>query len=169
MKKYLSIILAVVAVPVFADVTFDPSTGIGSVGKGDIQTQLFDGNDDDLQANAGDVTFSYESGGTYKVVVEWYTGPAHNRKRHTECLEITTGVSGSVNHEVKTNPQGKITGFDLTGFGDDLVVTDEEIPEVGQQVNSSDNVPKIIISVELEDGSTGGLYAHYGDVSVLLQ
>ncbi len=71
--------------PTFASVTFDPTTGAGFVGKGDVQT-AFGWNNQALQANAADVTFSYNAVDTYSATCSWITGvglPASRRTTST--------------------------------------------------------------------------------------
>lgn len=73
------------AMPTFASVTFDPTTGAGFVGKGDVQT-AFGWNNQALQANAADVTFSYNAVDTYSATCSWITGvglPASRRTTST--------------------------------------------------------------------------------------
>jgi len=199
------IILATLLAPIAVNamVTFDPLTGKGFVGKGDVQT-AFGWNNAALQKNAELVTFTYVTTDTYTVTEVWATG---NMEKPTSINshEITKtkilGISGAPNYDLrKVNGQKQWTGFILTGYNGDPRVTGGELPTpdtivyistwtyidkegVTQTVDiSPDSIPtldgtvetryseggnKAVLSVVLTS-STGGLYANYGIVSVLI-
>ena len=97
-------------------ITFDPATGLGFVGKGDVQ-YTFGWNNAQLQSNAASVMFQVNSveisesswtchkfagqGGTNEIIQE--------RSRTT-----TTSTQGVIAHAVRERNQ--ITGFYLTGY-----------------------------------------------------
>ena len=117
-----------------ASVTFDPSSGTGFVGKGDVQVP-WGWNNATLQAQAGNVTFSYSQidSADYDVTCEWDTGT--RRVVHhvqTTSHDIGSTVAYDVNKANRTNNKGAVTGFNLTGQLN-FVTTDsgDPIPTVG--------------------------------------
>lgn len=90
--------------------------GYGFVGKGDIQ-DLFGWNDATLQANASALSFVFTSSEATSWDCEWYTGPDRNRTRHTVERSTVQDVSTSIAYDARKNKNGKITGFNLNGFG----------------------------------------------------
>jgi hypothetical protein len=105
---------AVITVAAYAAVTFDPATGTGFVGKGDVQT-AFGWNNPQLQANAGGVAFQYYATSTATWTCRWVTGEGTNGEQ-THNLDRTTiqGVSGVVSYDARARNQ--INGFILTGW-----------------------------------------------------
>ena len=79
MKKLFSglaagaLAMGIMASSAFAAVTFDPATGTGFVGKGDVQTAM-GWNNAELQKNAENLKFTYVTETTYAVAVTWTTG-----------------------------------------------------------------------------------------------
>jgi hypothetical protein len=123
MKKSLKTILGLSAlagtiVVTYALTTFDPSTGIGFVGKGDVQTP-WSWNDQTLQAQAENVTFAYNSAqqDIYAVTCEFDTGSGTHVVHHTinKASHVGDTVAYDVTKANRNNPQGKVTGFNLTG------------------------------------------------------
>src|SRR5688572_1529987 len=108
-----------VLVTAYAAVTFDPATGIGFVGKGDLQTP-WGWNDAKLQAEAPGVSFYYHSSATslYSAVCTWTTGEGkkgekiHNVAHNKEVVNV---VSSSVACDLRKNGNNKVTGFNLMG------------------------------------------------------
>ena len=188
MKKTLLIILSVVCVmalfasTAFAAVSFNVQNGTGFVGKGDVQT-AFGWNNAQLQKNLGDVTFYYRSSQEYTVTEEWSTlaGGSKNTfvNTHTVTKVTVCAVKGDVAFEARK--QNQITGINLTGFIGTPSVTGGAIPKVGditvdRKNERSDNTwfegeqyptDTVVTSVELTS-SSGGLYAVYGGVAVLI-
>ena len=131
MRKKLTILLAVAmtallaATAAFAAVTFDPDTGTGFVGKGDVQ-QAFGWNNTQLQQNASGVTFSHV---TSEERVRTCQTPGRPDLRLTEVVTRTTAINSQVAYETRNNKKGAITGFNLTGFGassEETTFTDDE-------------------------------------------
>lgn len=94
-----------------AAVTFDPATGTGFVGKGDVQTALVY-NNKQLQDNAGSLEFAAVS----ETVTErtWICTNSNNQstqERERTTTTTTTGVVSAVARE-----RNQITGFNLTGY-----------------------------------------------------
>jgi hypothetical protein len=131
MKKILGIVIlmlalmALVASPALAAVTFNTEDGTGFVGKGDVQI-AFGWNNAQLQNNANEVTFTYMHTDTYEVVNAWATGNPENPvslNYHTATVTTTVDVNAViVGSPRKVNGQQQFTGFNLTGFGDSTVI-----------------------------------------------
>jgi hypothetical protein len=167
-KLYLAMGMALVAMlvgagAVFAAVTFNPANGTGFVGKGDVQL-AFNWNNNQLQQNAKDVTFSYNSTDTYDVTEEFDTGNPDKPKSINHHI-ITQDKSTTVNSSVTYDPRvrNQITGFNLTGKG--TTTTSGSIPQVGDSCPNGFNC--VVTDVQLVS-SSGGLYAKYGGTSVLI-
>jgi hypothetical protein len=174
-KLYLAMGMALVAMlvaagAVFAAVTFDSSTGKGFVGKGDVQL-AFGWNDSQLQKNANGVSFSYNDTATYTATCTWITGEG-TRGEQTHYVDIPRHrtVNSVVEHEIRTNPKSKVTGFKLTGFG--ATTYEGTVPVVGEACVSDDgsgvaqNGTWSYVSDPVFSG--GALYASYGGNSILL-
>lgn len=169
MKKSLLVslfLLSLVAVS-WATVTFNPATGTGFVGKGDVQI-AFGWNNAQLQNNARYVTFNWNAVDTYAAVCEWVTGEGtRGQQTHTVSIPRHTAVNASIAYDARVRNQ--ITGFNLKGYG--ATVLEGVIPVVGEQC-VSDNGSGIAqngvwISVDLVN-SQGGLYVNYNGNSVLI-
>ena len=99
-------------------VTFNSETGEGFVGKGDVQL-AFDWNNKQLQENARAVRFQVNSGTSTTWVCVRANGnenPRHN----------TTTLSGVLTEVLRENSKGKagaVTGFALSGYDEDNVIT----------------------------------------------
>jgi hypothetical protein len=104
-----------------AAVTFDPATGEGFVGKGDVQ-DVFGWNNRQLQENADDVEFRASS----EVVTEvsWICTNTTNQNEQLRSRTTTTTVSGIV--ETVARERNQVTGFILEGYDGDPVVGDPE-------------------------------------------
>lgn len=118
MKKMIAAVLAVgLATVANADVTFDPVTGQGFVGKGDVQT-AFAWNNAQLQANANALTFVYGAGGVrvYEVHCEktWTTG----KEKKVHLIEKDFRVEVELNRTISYSPRVKnqVTGFNLEAY-----------------------------------------------------
>jgi hypothetical protein len=167
-KLYLAMGLALAAMlvaagTVFAAVNFDSNTGTGFAGKGDVQL-AFSWNNSQLQKNAKDVTFSYNSTDTYDVTIEFDTGNPDNPRsinHHTVTQDKSTTVDSSVAYDPRVKNQ--ITGFNLKGFG--TTTTSGSIPAVGDSCSNGFNC--VVTAVE-KVSSSGGLYANYGTSSILI-
>ena len=136
----LATMLTVLAVlPAMAAVTFDPSTGTGFVGKGDVQL-AFGWNNPQIQSiltgNPQAITFKYVSTDTYEVVRAWATGNPDNPvslNNHIQTITTTVMVNAQINGDPrKTNGQNQFTGFNLLGKGTSTV--DGTLPVVSPTV-----------------------------------
>lgn len=128
-----------------AEVVYDASTGTGFVGKGDVQLAL-GYNNAQMQANAQSLVFTQDSEDVYDVVVEWDTGGIKNQKHHIITQHKTTLLTDLISYDIKTKKQ--VVGFNLTGIAS-VIVDGDAVPQVGDIVNESDNVPKTVTSVTL--------------------
>ncbi|MFF9621379.1 hypothetical protein [Streptomyces griseosporeus] len=152
--------------PALAAVSYDPATGTGFVGKGDVQT-AFGWNNKQLQTNASGVTFTYDATTHYSAVCEWVTGAGtRGQKTHDITLSRHTSVSSAVAYDARVQTQ--ITGFNLTGIS--ASSTTGTVPEAGAPcVGSDDGVDHNGTWVSVtETGSTGSLSVGYGGTSVPL-
>ncbi|HEY5614258.1 MAG TPA: hypothetical protein VIK70_11755 [Lysobacter sp.] len=165
-RAALGLGLALACATAFAAVSFDPDTGIGFVGKGDVQ-DAFSWNNAALQNNAAGVSFSYEATTTYAALCTFTTGDGR-RGQTTHYVPHTIGlsVSSEVNHVVRRHHQ--IDGFELTGFGDSFSETGT-VPVVGSPCMGNQGHDGIWTGVEQLEGGEGGLYVNYGSIKVLLQ
>ena len=140
-KLYLAMGLALMAMfvaagAVFAAVTYDPATGTGFVGKGDVQL-AFNLNNKQLQQNASKVTFTYETVGEYTLLCKaddtTRTNPRTGEVTVTPCAEKefknrVQSVQSSLQGDPRqTKGQNQFTGFNLSGITD-TVTTGESCP-----------------------------------------
>jgi hypothetical protein len=110
-KLYLAMGLALVAMlvaagAVFAAVTFDPATGKGFVGKGDVQL-AFGWNNQQLQQNASQVTFSSTTVSERSWICDRDVGPQTQERARTTTTEA---LLSKIARE-----RNQITGFILQG------------------------------------------------------
>lgn len=169
MKKMLlaaAAATAMISTAAFAAVTFDSATGTGFVGKGDVQI-AYGWNNAQLQSNAKDVRFSYESLDRYEVTCEWYTGPAHNRNQHEVDHKRSTSVQSAVSYEARKNTQGSVNGFILKGFGATTTIGDAP-PLVGSTTwcPGAPGNGAVVTDVVSTGTSGGALFANYGGTGV---
>ncbi len=117
--------LALSATAATAAVTFDPATGTGFVGKGDVQVAL-NYNNKQLQDNAGSLEFEYV--GTVVTEVSWICTNDRNENEQQRERTTTTSISGVVDSVARERNQ--ITGFNLTGFSGTITdsTTDGNVP-----------------------------------------
>ena len=149
----------------FASVTFDPATGTGFVGKGDVQL-AFGWNNQALQQNAQNLTFSYAAEEQYKYDCTFTVEVGRDKVREprTQNRGKESSVSASVAYDARRSNQ--ITGFNLTGFGP--ITTTGEVPVDGGSCPGGPFNDGVISNIELVS-STGGLHVKSGSTSVLLQ
>ena len=122
-----------------ASVTFDPATGTGFVGKGDVQLAL-GLNNAQLQQQAGSLAFTYNASSTVVTEVSWICTNDRNenlqqRERTTTTESSTVGVVNAV-----ARVRNQITGFNLNGYVGDPVVTSSSSTE-GPPLNSCPSGP----------------------------
>jgi len=140
-KLYLAMGLALVAMfvaagAVFAAVTYDPATGVGFVGKGDVQL-AFNLNNKQLQQNASKVTFTYETVGEYTLLCkaddttrtnprtgEVIVTPGAEREFKNRTESVTSSLQGDPR---QTKGQNQFTGFKLSGINS-VATTGQECP-----------------------------------------
>ncbi len=150
-------------------VTFDPATGTGFVGKGDVQL-AFGWNNAVLQTNALLLTFSLETEARYIAMCEWETGTPgeHGYQIHHRTHKKKVSVNNTLTYDARTRNQ--VTGFFLTGFGT-VSESGDEVPVVGGPCPGNQGNGGVWISVEVSGsgGTTGGLYVTFGPTTVLLQ
>jgi hypothetical protein len=160
------------SVVAYATVTFNPSTGVGFVGKGDLQTS-WGWNNAKLQTCAAAVRFYYhtEQSATYSAVCEFTTGEgARGERTHlvSHTIDRVNSVNSTVSYDTRKNNQGVITGFNLAGLGAAAtVVATGEIPVLGGPCPGNEGHDGVWSSVELLSATAaadgGGLYATSDD------
>jgi hypothetical protein len=153
-----------------AAVTYDPATGAGFVGKGDVQL-AFGWNNKQLQANAGGVAFELRSSTKYETECEKDGVKGTMFMDRQKVRQIKASLDGDP-RQVKG--QNQFTGFNLLGFLPDETV--ETPPTAGEICGGLPWVP----SPTYAEGSevpqypvtatvlSGGLYAVHGGTRKLL-
>jgi hypothetical protein len=157
-KLYLAMGLALVAMlvaagAVFAVVTFDPASGTGFVGKGDVQT-AFGWNNNQLQQNAGSVNFEVQKVTEYSWTCKRDAGEqTQERARTTTAQQVVDKIARERN---------QITGFNLLGYSGPETVSSSDGPPLGSCPTgwTADPISSEVIS--------SALYATYNGQSVLL-
>lgn len=108
--------VATVVTSAYAATSFDPSTGTGFAGKGDVQIP-FGWSNSQLQAQAENVAFTYTKHEQYDVVCESTVGRRVRQKTKTSMDHLWS----SVVKDTRTNKRGAVTGFHLTGTSSTIV------------------------------------------------
>jgi hypothetical protein len=114
MKSILALCVCLVAGTVaYAAVTFDPVSGTGFVGKGDVQSAL-GYNNAQLQEAAADLVFAYDS--TVVTEVSWICTNSNNQNTQERERTTTSTIQGVVSVVARNNNNNQITGFNLDGY-----------------------------------------------------
>jgi hypothetical protein len=162
-KILMGAIGATMATVALATVTFNFSTGVGFVGKGDVQT-AFGWNNAAAQKNTPGVSFTYQASDVYDVECYWETTTGNgNIIVHDITIPKHRNINATIAYDARTHKQ--VDGFNLTGFNGGEI-DDKPVPQVGDACPG--NNPGTIIAVTLVSGNVGGLYVTYGTTSVLL-
>lgn len=110
-----TVCVAAAASAAYASVTFDPATGMGFVGKGDVQLAL-GMNNAVIQQYANQLAFSYQVMDKYDATCEWTTTTGNGRViYHDVTVKKTVRVNDAVAYDARTHKQ--VDGFNLTGYG----------------------------------------------------
>lgn len=171
-KTFLAVVaaagvLALTASPALADVSFDSSSGTGFVGKGDVQT-AFAWNNKQLQANAHDVSFSYDATVSYAATCTFVTGDGtRGEKTHDVAHRSSTALSSAVDADPRQAKGQQVTGFVLTGFAGEPTTTGRPAPVVGGPCMGNPGHDGTWTSVTVT-GASGGLSVTFGGVTVPL-
>lgn len=158
MKKMLwaaAAATAMISTAAFAAVTFDPATGTGFVGKGDVQL-AYGWNNKGLQDNHTNVSFSYnsttETTWTCTKLVTQGNGVTHE---NVNVRSSETSTQGLVSHIARERNQ--ITGFNITAFNG-AVTTTTDGPAAG---SCPANPSGFVYDDNAEtESSGGGLMVH---------
>jgi hypothetical protein len=126
--------IALTATVAFAAVTFDPITGEGFVGKGEVQ-EAFGWNNRQLQQNAEDVKFQVAS--IVVTEVTWVCTNSNNDNTQERERTTTTTIGGLL--ESVGRERNQITGFYLEGY-DGEPVGGDPVTE-GNPLNSCPSGP----------------------------
>jgi hypothetical protein len=164
-KGIFLLAMLVISATAFGEVIFDPTTGIGFVGKGDVQN-AFGWNNATLQKNAEGVTFTFIVQDVYSVQVEFTSGNGSSEGNyHLITVERVVSINATVGAEFRIHKQ--IDGFYLTGFGDKL--QEGTVPQVGDQFNDNTGqgqaADKVIVGVTLVSSESSGFSVNYGGIS----
>jgi hypothetical protein len=119
--RWAGLALAAVSAVALASVTFNSATGVGFVGKGDVQI-IYGWNNQQLQSGAGNVQFRFQDFevATWNCEKIFFTGPdqiEHDIIQVRTNITNTEGIVASVGR-LKT----QVTGFNLNGYST-LVIT----------------------------------------------
>lgn len=161
MLRKTGITLAVAAVAALgsagaanAAVTFDPATGEGFVGKGDVQL-AFGWNNKALNENAAAVGFESD-------VVSEVSWVCTKDNGNTQERERTTTTEGLVAHVTRDNKR-QITGFTLTGYSGSTTTSSD-----GPKLNTCPDKWELTVPAGDPEIVGGGLYVLHGSSRVLL-
>lgn len=137
-----------------AAVTFDPATGEGFVGKGDVQLAL-DLNNAQLQAQANTIAGEFTYDATTVTEVAWECTNSRNENIQERSRTTTTETSGVVG-AVTRDGKKQVTGFILTGYGS----SSESRTTDGPALNSCPTNWVLTTSAGAPEqiSSTGGLF-----------
>src|SRR5688572_16477623 len=157
MKKLMNITAVALVCGLFATAMADwwiNGDGTGFVGKGDVQS-VYGWNDHDLQENAGLVMFRAYVDEVSEV--SWACTNTNNNNTQVRTRTTTTSGESDLLHEIRFNPLGHVTGFNLLGWnGTPNFVTETEGPPLnscpaGPWVLTTPAGAPVVIS-----GSSGG-------------
>lgn len=151
------------AAPATAAVNFDPATGIGFVGKGDVQL-AFNLSNAQLQKEAGNVSFAAVTENVSETF--WVCTNTKNETTQERERTTTTTTSGVVSG-VARDGKKQITGFNLTGYAG--TPTTSTPTTEGPAANSCPT--NWVLTTPAGDPvvtSTGELKATHGGISVVL-
>jgi hypothetical protein len=145
MKGFIAVIAAVVTFAIAntaaAEVKYDPEAGTGFVGKGEVQ-DAFAWNDAAFQQNASSIGFFYGASWSYTVICTGASG--------SQTYLVGGGVGiVEIDAEARTNPKGKVTGFNLLGYRSSP--EQSEAPRVGDACGGGTIAPGMLTSVKFND------------------
>ena len=129
-----------------ASTTFDPSSGTGFVGKGDVQ-QVFGLTNAQLQTDAGNIGFTYNSTDTKVTETTWtcVNSQGHNQYK-SDTTTTTTTSTGITDTVARTKTQ--VNGFNLNGFSS----------------SSTNTSPPVTTGTPLDQCGNGETYVEGSDV-----
>jgi hypothetical protein len=144
MKKsltYLSAfaLIATLSLVVFAAITIDDE-GVGFVGKGDVQL-AFGWNNAQLQSNADEVDFAFNSETTVVSEVSWTCTNTNNENTQIRERTTTTSSISSGLLDAPARVRNQITGFNLNGFKEGTTTTSGGTTTEGPALNSCPSGP----------------------------
>jgi hypothetical protein len=142
-----------------AAIVFDPETGTGFVGKGDVQ-RAYGWNNRQLQDNASGLTFTYED--EVEMMVPCMKENSAQILYHTFKRE--RGVNAQIAYEARRNGQGSITGFHLTGMSGSGSIQMENRGCPGGWEPDPSLSPQVV-----GESAGGGLFAHHNGNTVVLE
>ena len=146
---------AVFSTAALASVTFDPDTGTGFVGKGDVQLAL-GYNNKQLQDNAAGLVFAFSSSTSNSWTCS-RTNAAGNEVVTPRNNETTSsGVFSSIARSNSNGKDGSITGFNLTGFNGSTSTTTDGQPTASCPTSGGLAAPFAFDEGSLQTTNNGG-------------
>lgn len=181
-RNRLAAVLAVCAAglittAVWAAVTFDVATGLGFVGKGDVQL-VYGWNNAALQKNATKVAFRYVGTTTSSSGSEWTCTRTTKQgkelyQERNSTTTTTTSTEGLVNG-ITRDSKNQVTGFNLLGYSGGATTSSSSTtdgPSTGSCANDGSNsapsdenwtlVPDSLVTTEEQTTTTGGLQVSF--------
>ena len=159
------------AAPAMAVAVYDAETGIGTVGKGDVQVP-FGWNNATLQNNAAAVTFTYVEAIEYDVTCKQQIevteiNPANGKEQKKKVNVFNTSdASAAVVYDTtkatKNNPNGSVTGFKITST---TLASSGAAPVEGSACSMDDGTSGKISAVEATGEAVRTLSAKHGTIS----
>lgn len=142
-----------------AAVDVDTDTGIGFVGKGDVQYTFGGQNNAWLQANAANIDFRYNATEVTEQVTTWTCDRDAGPQTQERSNETTTTTSITAVADTIARDKRQITGFNLNGYISSVggtPVVEREGPDVGSCPTGWTAINLVAGEVEVVS-STGGL------------
>lgn len=161
-RKFAAVAAGATAVLTFgavatAAVTFNPESGTGFVGKGDVQL-VYGWNNAELQSKAGSISFRYSAVEVSEV--SWTCTNTNNDKEQLRERTTTRSVQGVVSSIARERNQ--VTGFVLKGYAGS---PSSSVSSDGPSVNSCPSGPWTLTSPAGDPtvvSTTGGLQVSSG-------
>jgi hypothetical protein len=143
------------ALPLIAAVTFDPVTGEGFVGRGDVLTALGKQAVSNVE-NGGLVKFAYEDTTDYLIEC------VHDKTQKVQTFKRKKDLGGKVDADVRNNKKGVVNGFILEGYTRKVTLEPKLNPCEGNSF--------IFVSLDPIPGTGTGaeLTATYGSITATL-
>jgi hypothetical protein len=141
------------AVAAYAAVSFDPATGQGFIGRGDV----IDHPDLGKNALVQNPVITLEISVSYEVDISWTTGPDHNISTHTNTKKKSLDVVSVAQVDTRRNRgNDNITGYLLLGYVDDSEAEDAFTPpfQVGDVILENNGIEKVVTAVRMGEGSS---------------
>jgi len=158
---------ACVSTAAVASISFNPATGTGFIGKGDVQSAL-GLNNPQLQALylSGGIKFAFTENVNYKYVCTWIADDGQTEPvAKNKTIKVKREINVALNAQGRDNSSGKDgpnTGFFLNGYvgGAGGGTTSEPIPNLGDACDAGDGArpkPGTVTDVQVISNTGGEL------------